>query len=56
MKNWPDYWPDFIRIENPAAAGWSNPGDRATVVIKLLHRERALNMELEASRRTHASG
>ena len=48
MKNWPEYWPDFIRIENPAAAGWSNPGDRATVVIKLLNRERALNMELEA--------
>ena len=47
MKNWPEYWPDFIRIENPAA-GWSNPGDRATVVIKLLKRERALNMELEA--------
>ena len=40
MKNWPEYWPDFIRIENPAAAGWSSPGDRATVVIKLLTRER----------------
>ena len=48
MKNWPEYWPNFIRIEIPAAAGWSNPGDRATVVIKLLNRERALNMELEA--------
>ena len=48
MKNWPEYWPGFIRIDNPAAAGWSNPGDRATVVIKLLNRERALNMELEA--------
>ena len=30
MKNWPEYWPDFIRIENPAAAGWSKPGDKAT--------------------------
>ena len=48
MKNWPEYWPDFIRIENPAAAGWSKPGDTATVVIKLLNRERAFNMELEA--------
>ena len=47
MKHWPEYWPNFIRIENPAAARWSNPGDRATVVIKLLNRERALNMELE---------
>jgi polyketide cyclase/dehydrase/lipid transport protein len=47
MENWPEYWPDFIRIENPAAARWSSPGDKATVVIKLLNRERALNMELE---------
>ena len=48
MKNWPEYWPDFIRLEHPAATGWSTPGDRATVVIKLLNRERALHMELEA--------
>ena len=55
MKNWPEYWPNFIRIENPSAARWSNPGDRATVVIELLNRERALNMELEAFQRTHES-
>jgi hypothetical protein len=48
MKNWPEYWPDFVRIENSAAARWTTPGDKATVVIKLLNRERALNMELEA--------
>jgi polyketide cyclase/dehydrase/lipid transport protein len=48
MKNWPEYWPNFIRIENPSAARWSNPGDKSTVVIKLLNRQRALNMELEA--------
>jgi hypothetical protein len=47
MRNWPEYWPDFIRIENPSGATWSNPGDKATVVIKLLNRERALNMELK---------
>jgi hypothetical protein len=47
MINWPEYWPDFIRIENPSAARWSSPGDKATVVIKLLNRERALNMELK---------
>lgn len=47
MKNWPEYWPDFIRIENPSEARWSNPGDKATIVIKLLNRERALNMELQ---------
>lgn len=47
MKNWPEYWPGFVRIENPAEAEWSNPGDKVTVVIKLLNRERSLNMELK---------
>jgi hypothetical protein len=47
VKNWPEYWPDFIRIENPSEARWSNPSDKATVVIKLLNRERALNMEMK---------
>ena len=47
MKNWPEYWPNFIRIENPVAARWSSPSDKATVVIKLLNRERALHMELK---------
>jgi hypothetical protein len=47
MKNWPEYWPDFIRTENPDEARWSTPGDKATIVIKLLNRERALNMELK---------
>jgi hypothetical protein len=48
MKNWPEYWPGFIRIEPATAASWSTAGDKATVVIKLLNRERALNMELES--------
>ena len=47
MKNWPEYWPGFVRIENPSDAKWSNPGDKITVVIKLLNRERAFNMELK---------
>jgi hypothetical protein len=47
MKSWLEYWPDFVRIDNPAAAGWSHSGDKATVVIRLLNRERAFNMELE---------
>ena len=47
MKNWPEYWPDFIRIENPEEARWSNPGDKVTIVIRLLNRERALHMELK---------
>jgi len=40
MRNWPAYWPDFIRIENLSEAKWSKPGDKSTVVIKLLNRER----------------
>jgi hypothetical protein len=47
MRNWPEYWPNFIRIGNPSEAKWSNPSDKATVVIKLLNRERALNMEMK---------
>jgi hypothetical protein len=51
MKNWPKFWPDFVRIENPSEAKWSNPSDKVTVVIKLLNRERALNMELKEFQR-----
>jgi polyketide cyclase/dehydrase/lipid transport protein len=47
MTNWSEYWPDFVRIANPSEAAWSNPGDKVTVVIKFLNRERALNMELK---------
>ena len=47
MRNWPAYWPDFIRIENLSEAKWSKPGDKSTAVIKLLNRERALNMEMK---------
>jgi hypothetical protein len=47
ISNWPAYWPDFVRIHDPAAAQWSQPGDTVTIVLKLLNRERALNMRLE---------
>jgi Polyketide cyclase / dehydrase and lipid transport len=46
IKNWPEYWPGFVRIENPSDAKWSTPGDKVTVVLKLLNRERTMNMEL----------
>lgn len=51
MKNWPEYWPNFIRMEKSGAASWSTPGDKAIVVMTLLNRERAVNMELEAFRK-----
>ena len=47
MNNWPTYWPDFVRIHDPANAQWGQPGDRVTIVLKLLNRERELNMKLE---------
>jgi hypothetical protein len=50
-KNWPAYWPDFVRIQDPAHARWGQPGDEITIVIKLLNRERALHMKLEEFQR-----
>jgi hypothetical protein len=47
MKHWPAYWPDFVRIQDPANAKWGQPGDEVTIVLKLLNRERVLHMKLE---------
>ena len=51
IQNWPEYWPNFVRIENPSEAQWSNPGDKVTVVLKFLNRERAMKMDSRSSRR-----
>lgn len=47
LNNWAAYWPDFVRMEDPANAKWGKPGDAVTIVLKLLNREQALNMQLE---------
>jgi len=47
ITNWPEYWPGFVRVEDPANAQWSEPGDKVTVVLKSMGRERSLHMELE---------
>jgi hypothetical protein len=47
MDNWPAYWPDFVRIHNPTDAQWGQPGDKITIVMKLLNRETELTMTLE---------
>ncbi len=47
MSNWAEYWPDFVRIQDPSNARWGNPGDEVTIVLKLINRERELNMKLE---------
>jgi hypothetical protein len=49
VVNWPRYWPDFVRIEHAGAAPrWAAPGDRITVVQRLLGREVVLHMQLDA--------
>ena len=47
LNNWPAYWPDFVRMEDPANAKWNKPGDAVVIVLKLLNREQPLNMTLE---------
>ena len=43
--NWPEYWPRLVRIAS--ATRWREPGDRASVVLRMLHREVELDMTLE---------
>ena len=43
---WSRFWPGFIRLEE--ASRWAAPGDTATLITRLLGRERALTMTLTA--------
>ena len=43
--NWPEYWPRLVRIAS--APRWREPGDRARLVLHLLHRDVELDMTLE---------
>lgn len=47
VNNWRNYWPDFVRIQDPANARWSKSGDTVTLDVRLLNRERELTMILE---------
>lgn len=49
--NWHRYWPDFVRLEGGPETGWGTPGGKVTVVIRLLNRERALHIDLQAFER-----
>jgi hypothetical protein len=42
--NWPEYWPDLVRVE--PGSRWQAPGDRARVVVRLLGRPVELDMTL----------
>jgi uncharacterized protein YndB with AHSA1/START domain len=43
-NNWPQYWPDLVRIE--PGSRWREPGDRARLVLRLLGRPVELEMTL----------
>ena len=45
-KNWPLYWPDYIRLDEWGKTSWGSPGAMLTVVIRLLMRETALSIKL----------
>jgi uncharacterized protein YndB with AHSA1/START domain len=42
--NWPEYWPRLVRITS--ARRWREPGDRASLVLRMLRREVELEMKL----------
>ena len=44
QRNWPAYWPGFVRIE--PGSRWSEPGDVTRMVIRLLGRDVPLEMTL----------
>ena len=45
-RNWSEFFPNFVRLHDPAHAKWATPGDKVTVVIRLLGREVEVNMTL----------
>ena len=44
LEKWPEYWPGLVRVAPESR--WSSPGDRATVVMRLLGRPVELEMTL----------
>jgi hypothetical protein len=45
MKNWPNFWPGFVRLDS--ASSWGQPGDTARLVTSLLGREVELTMNVK---------
>jgi Polyketide cyclase / dehydrase and lipid transport len=44
LGNWPEYWPGLVRVE--PGSRWSDPGDQARLVLRLLGRETEMTMTL----------
>jgi hypothetical protein len=45
-RHWKEFFPNFVRLHDPAQAKWNAPGDKVTVVIRLLGRDVQVNMTL----------
>lgn len=44
LGNWHEYWPRLVRVE--PGSQWSDPGDRARLVLRLLGRNTEMRMAL----------
>ncbi len=44
QRNWPEYWPGFVRIE--PGSRWSEPGDVTRMVVRIVGRAVPLEMTL----------
>ena len=44
IANWPDYWPGLVRVES--GSRWTDAGDEASLVVRLLGRDVQLRMSL----------
>lgn len=51
VRNWKRYWPSAIELPDPDQTSWSQPGDRAKVVVQARGRPVEMSMELHEFRR-----
>jgi hypothetical protein len=47
VRNWSQYWPNFIEIPGGDSVRWREAGDRAAVVVEVRGRPTELRMTLE---------
>lgn len=50
VANWRSYWPSLVDIPGEEGISWSQPGDRATVVVRARGEPVEMAMELEEFR------
>ena len=46
-RNWPEYWPDLVAVEDAGESRWREPGDTMRLRMRLLGRATTLRMTLE---------